>query len=196
MSGSDEPERGAQARLGLLARVGEILGSGLHRQETLDRVANLLVPSFADWCAIDLATEDGGIARHASVPPGFPFEPDAPHGAAIVMRTGEAELVPEVSGAIGSAITVPLATGGRVHGAISLLSTDARYGTAELELACEIGRRTAATIEIERSEQRYRLLFEPTRCRCGSTTARRSRSSTSTRPRTATTATRATSSWR
>ena len=37
-------EQGAAAQLTLLARVGAILGSGLARQETLERVAELLVP--------------------------------------------------------------------------------------------------------------------------------------------------------
>ena len=57
-------------------------------------------------------------------------------------------------------LCVPLITGTRTLGTITLLSSEHRYGAAELELASEIGRRTAAAIEIERSEERYRMLFE------------------------------------
>ena len=64
VSESDEHERGALARLTLLARVGAILGSGLRRQETLEHVADLLVPGFAAWCAIDL---EGPTASSSAV---------------------------------------------------------------------------------------------------------------------------------
>jgi two-component system cell cycle sensor histidine kinase/response regulator CckA len=180
VSGSDDHERGALARLTMLARAGAILGSGLRRQEMLDRVAELLVPALATWCAIDLAGEDGTLTRHASAPDGFPLEPGAPHGAAIVMRTGEPEWVADITDdtlfaaargeperlemlrALGltSAICVPLTTAGETLGAITLLASDRRYCPADVELASEIARRTAAAIEIERSEQRYRMLFE------------------------------------
>ncbi len=155
------------ARLTLLARVGEILESGLRRQETLDRVADLLVPGFAAWCAIDVADADGVLTRRAHVPQGFPLAAGAPHGAAIVMRTGEPELVPdaervEAFRALGlrSTMCVPLIAGNHVFGAITLLSTNQRYGRQELELASEIARRTGAAIEKERSEDRYRMLFD------------------------------------
>ncbi len=162
MSGpTEEHERRALARLSLLARVGEILDLGLHRQETLSRVADLLVPGLATWCAFDVADLEGTLATRVSVPGNFPLDVDAPHGPAIVMRTGEAELVPDADRfGLRSMLCVPLITGTRTLGTITLLSSEHRYGAAELELASEIGRRTAAAIEIERSEERYRMLFE------------------------------------
>jgi two-component system cell cycle sensor histidine kinase/response regulator CckA len=157
----EEHERRALARLSLLARVGEILDLGLHRQETLSRVADLLVPGLATWCAFDVADLEGKLATRVSVPGNFPLAVDAPHGPAIVMRTGEAELVPDADRfGLRSMLCVPLITGTRTLGTITLLSSELRYGAAELELASEIGRRTAAAIEIERSEERYRMLFE------------------------------------
>ncbi len=66
MSGPNDHERNALARLTLLARVGEILGSGLRREETLDRVAELLVPGLATYCAIDIADDDGELSAAAS----------------------------------------------------------------------------------------------------------------------------------
>jgi two-component system, cell cycle sensor histidine kinase and response regulator CckA len=174
-------EQGAAAQLTLLARVGAILGSGLARQETLERVAELLVPAFAAWCAIDLEDEDGALERRVALPKAFPpLPPNAPHGPAIVMRTGEPELVRTVDEdalfaasqgnwgqlaqmrALGlkSAMCVPLTSGARTVGALSLLATERHYGNADLELMVEIGRRTAAAIESDRTRARTQMLFE------------------------------------
>ena len=153
--------------------MGAILGSGLRRQETLERVADLLVPGFAAWCAIDL--EDDARRRSSAASAARSRSrrspPDAPHGPAIVMRTGEPELVREITEdtlfvaargdwgeleamrafSSSSAMCVPLTAGAHVLGTISLLATDRHYGQAELELMCEIARRTAAALEIDRS---------------------------------------------
>jgi two-component system cell cycle sensor histidine kinase/response regulator CckA len=163
VSGSNDHERNAVARLTLLARVGEILGSGLRREETLGRVAELLVPGLATYCAIDVADEDGELARRVCVPDCFPLAVNAPHGPEIVMRTREPELVVDadrLEAGLRSLLCVPLTTGDRTLGALTLLSSEQRYGGLELELASEIARRTAAAIEVERSEQRYRMLFD------------------------------------
>ena len=61
---------------------------------------------------------------------------------------------------LSSAMCVPLTTGTQVIGTISLLATERHYGQAELELMCEIARRTAAAIEIDRSRERSQMLFE------------------------------------
>ncbi len=167
----------AQARLSLLARAGEILA--LPRGDPLRRVAELLASGFADHCAIDLADDAGELDSRTEAPGPFPFAADAPHGAAIVMRTGEPELVREIGEdllfaaaggkperlselrALGlrSAMCVPLATGDRLHGAITLLSSTRGYGHADLEVASELARRTAAVAELRRSEAHYRMLF-------------------------------------
>ncbi|MBE2319239.1 response regulator [Solirubrobacter sp. CPCC 204708] len=174
-------EQGAAAQLTLLARVGAILGSGLARQETLERVAQLLVPAFAAWCAIDLEGEDGALERRVALPKAFPpLPPDAPHGPAIVMRTGEPELVREITEdalfaaargnwgrlaemralALKSALCVPLTTGTRVVGTLSLLATERHYGIADLELMGEVARRTASAIEADRNRANTQMLFE------------------------------------
>ena len=172
---------GAAAQLTLLSRVGAILGSGLTRQATLDRVADLLVPGFAAWCAIDVADEYGELERRVALPRSFPPLPaDAPHGPAIVMRTGEPELVREITedalfaasrgnwGAMNemramglkSAMCVPMITATRVLGTLSLLATDRYFGNADLELVCEIARRTAIAIEDDRRREESQMLFE------------------------------------
>ena len=90
---TDYENRGAN-RLTLLARAGEMLSSPGVGEQTLERLAGLLVTGFADWCAIDVLEEDGEIARAAAAPhPGPAAQHDGPHGAAVVMRTGEPELV-------------------------------------------------------------------------------------------------------
>jgi PAS domain S-box-containing protein len=181
VSGIDEHERGAAAQLTLLARVGAILGSGLRRQETLERVADLLVPAFAAWCAIDLVDDDGELQRAVAKPESFPSPPsDSPHGPAIVLRTGEPELVRKVTEDhlfvvargnwaeieamrkfnVSSAMCVPMTAGTHVLGTIALLATNRHYTQSDLELISEIARRTAAAIEIDRSRERSQMLFE------------------------------------
>jgi PAS domain S-box-containing protein len=181
VSGLDDHERGAAARLTLLARVGAILGSGLRRQETLERVADLLVPVFAAWCAIDLVDDEGELQRAVGKPESFPSPPsDSPHGPAIVLRTGEPELVREVTEDhlfvvargnwaeieamrkfnVSSAMCVPMIAGSRVLGTIALLATNTHYSPADLELISEVARRTAVALEIDRSRERSQMLFE------------------------------------
>jgi two-component system, cell cycle sensor histidine kinase and response regulator CckA len=163
-------------RLALLARAGALLASPGAGEHTLERLAALLVPSLASWCAIDVLREDGEIDRVAAEPaPGAPPRHDAPHGPAVVMRTGEPELVERVAGSIlgcgdgtVSYMCVPLMARDRPWGAITLISApEDIYGQAEVELAAELARRAATAVEtsrlvrsLERSEDRYRLLFD------------------------------------
>jgi hypothetical protein len=53
-------------RLALLARAGALLASPGAGEHTLERLAALLVPSLASWCAIDVLREDGEIDRVAA----------------------------------------------------------------------------------------------------------------------------------
>lgn len=52
-------------RLALLAEASEVLGSTLEAEEGLRRLCRVLVPQLADWCAVDLVDEDGGLRRAA-----------------------------------------------------------------------------------------------------------------------------------
>ena len=104
-----------QARLAedrrLVAEASELLGSSLDYEATLAHVAQLAVPTFADWCAIDMVAADGSIQRlttahadpakvrfaeelTATMPPP---DPDAPQGVPNVIRTQQAELYPEIT---------------------------------------------------------------------------------------------------
>ncbi|HEX5782600.1 MAG TPA: PAS domain S-box protein, partial [Solirubrobacteraceae bacterium] len=158
-------------RLTLLARAGELLSSPGAGEQTLERLAGLLVTGFADWCAIDVVRDDGSIARVATAPHDGPaLRPDRPHGPAVVMRTGEPELLPRVADLPGASsyLCVPLMARERPWGAITLTTENGRtFSPSDLDLAADLARRAATTVETARlleslanSEERYRLLFE------------------------------------
>ena len=75
---------------------------------TLQKVAGLAVPYFADWCAVDLLDQDGscGVWRSPTwtrprsnwprTTPPLPARPGGPLGVWNILRTGKAELVPEI----------------------------------------------------------------------------------------------------
>jgi len=93
----------------LLAQAGALLAESLDYEETLARVAELAVPSFADWCAVDLAEPDGGVRRLAvahvrpekvhwarELEERYPVDPNAATGVPQVIRTGKSELYPTI----------------------------------------------------------------------------------------------------
>jgi len=97
------------ARLVFLADASAELARSLDYQVTLSKVAQLAVPNFADWCAIDLV-EDGRLRRlavaHADpakvqvaheLHERYPSDPNSPTGAWNVMRTGRSELISEIT---------------------------------------------------------------------------------------------------
>jgi PAS domain S-box-containing protein len=88
---------------------GKVLGTSLEQKQTLSDVARLVVPRMADWCAIDLATEQGSIERvtMAHVDPSkveaawefwrrWPPKPEDPQGVYAVVRTGQPEVMREI----------------------------------------------------------------------------------------------------
>ena len=90
----------------LLGRTGELLSDADDYRGTLERVPQLLVPEFADWCSIEVPREDGTLERVAlahrdparlealqEVRRRFPISVagDTPLGNAL--RDGEAQLV-------------------------------------------------------------------------------------------------------
>ena len=93
-----------------LASASEVLASSLDYEDTLDRVAKLAVPHFADWCAVHMREEDGSIRILALAHVDeskvrwaeelnrlAPTDPDAPTGVPAVLRSSEPELVPEIT---------------------------------------------------------------------------------------------------
>ena len=96
--------------LQFLARASAELAGVADYQTTLDRIARLAVPHFADWCAIDLLQPDGRLHRLAAahVDAGkvhlahelhrrYPPDPDSPNGTWNVLRTGKGMLVTDIT---------------------------------------------------------------------------------------------------
>jgi PAS domain S-box-containing protein len=177
----------ALARLAFLAEASGVLSSSLDYADTLARVARLAVPYLADWCLVDIREDSGAIRRvkaaHADpemeafgreLQQRYPVDPDRAHGPAQVMRTGEAELVPEISATMLAAqardsehlatiqtlglrsyMCVPLVSRDRILGAITFISGKAghRYDPADLALAQDLARRCAAAVDNARLYQ-------------------------------------------
>ena len=47
----------AEVHMRVLSEAGRMLASSLDLQQTLQNVADLAVPEFADWCVVDLVDE-------------------------------------------------------------------------------------------------------------------------------------------
>jgi signal transduction histidine kinase/putative methionine-R-sulfoxide reductase with GAF domain len=104
-----EAERVAQERLHFLGEASTMLASSLDVDATLARVAQLAVPHFADWCAVDLVDATGAINRLAiehvepeqvelarRIVAAFPHSLDDELGVGAAIRTGEAMLSAEI----------------------------------------------------------------------------------------------------
>jgi PAS domain S-box-containing protein len=194
-----ELAQSAEQRSSFMARVGEELASSLDYETTLTNVAKLAVPSFADWCAVDIVQEDGSLRRLAvqHVDPQkieFAYEfsrkypPAENHLTRLVMRTGEAVLVPKLSDllvanrtrdaehlalirtlGLKSVICAPMSVHGRTLGLLTFVTSESgrKYNPGNLEFAKEIARRAAGAVEnarlfkdVRESEERFRRLYD------------------------------------
>lgn len=96
----------------LLEKASAALAESLDYETTLQKVARLAVPRFADWVGVDLLADDGtGTWRQvavAHVDPAkvewarelgkkYPPDPKAPAGVPNVLRTGKPEIYPVVT---------------------------------------------------------------------------------------------------
>jgi len=103
-----ERQRASQ-HAALLAEIGVVLAGTLQYQATLKTVANMAVPAIADWCAVDILTEERKLERLAvaHVDPAkidlarairSRFEdPSSPYSPASIVRTGAPSMVREIS---------------------------------------------------------------------------------------------------
>ena len=105
---SDELEERLR-QLRFLADASIELGSSLNYRVTLAKVADLLVPTLAEWCAVAMTGENGlttVAVAHADparvewawkLEQRYPPDPDAPTGPPNVARTGVSELYEQVT---------------------------------------------------------------------------------------------------
>ncbi|HKB37562.1 MAG TPA: GAF domain-containing protein [Gemmataceae bacterium] len=105
--------RRAEQASQFLARASTALASLVDYQSTLEKVARLAVPFFADWCAIDMVEPDGSLRRVvvAHVDPArvqlahelqqrYPPNVDSPRGVYAVLRTGRPEMAQDITDAM------------------------------------------------------------------------------------------------
>jgi PAS domain S-box-containing protein len=138
-----------QDRYGLLERIGERLAASLELQQTLRRVADTLVPQFADHCFIDLFAGEKlvrRVSRHGNgwvpppgtwsevgdaivYPPSHPCAKALARRDAVVVEDVVAERMPAPNAAskqlgddlgVTSVIAAPLLARGEVLGVMSL----------------------------------------------------------------------------
>jgi len=101
--------RRAAERSAFLAEVGGMLAGSLEYATTLKAVVNMAVPAIADWCAVDILTEDRKLERLAVAhmdPAKIELartmrtryeDPDSPYSVAHVVRTGTPAMVKEIT---------------------------------------------------------------------------------------------------
>jgi len=164
-----------------IVAAGDVLARSLDYRETLKQVATLAAGEIADWCSVHIREADGSIVELANahrdpaqvtfareLQERYPPQPDTPTGAAAVIRTGEPELVPEITDemlravardelhldlitqlGLESYVCVPLKGREGTVGAITLVAAEPgrRFGAEDLALAEELARRAAAAIE-------------------------------------------------
>jgi PAS domain S-box-containing protein len=93
----------------VLASAGELLGSSLDPDRTLQQIAELAVPQLADWCTVSVPDGRGniGVAAVAHVDPEkvafarrigerYPVRADAPTGVPATIRDGHSQVVNEI----------------------------------------------------------------------------------------------------
>lgn len=96
--------------LAFLAQASAELAEFVDRQGTLDKVAQLAVPGFADWCAVDLLAAPDILSRVAvahidpekvalahELQKRFPPDKKSPNGAWEAVRTGKSIFVPLIT---------------------------------------------------------------------------------------------------
>ncbi len=171
----------SRRRADALSEISALMAGSLDFDATVQLIARLAVPRLADWCFVELLHEDGSIERAAieAVDPEvlaqareydrrYPLDPDAPWGSPQVIRTGEADLTPEIPDEVlasvaqddlhleilrslgfRSSMIVPLRAGGRVIGDIALVSAESgrRFGEADLAGAQELADRCGLYLE-------------------------------------------------
>src|SRR5919206_90466 len=173
-------ERSARVRADLLGRAGRLLAAPLDPEVRLQELTALAIPDIADVCSPDPLRDDGPLelTAVAAADPAiaaavrdsrgrWPIDPAGTHPVAVAARTGEPQLVSDITPQhlrdvaqaeghrdrmtrIGyrSGIAVPLAARGRTLGALALMRTEGElYDELDRDLAAELARRAALAVD-------------------------------------------------
>jgi PAS domain S-box-containing protein len=164
-----------------LIKASALLSASLDYEATLKTLTQLVVPYLADWCIVHMFQTDGTIQRVADtfahphqealarlINREYPVTPSDSYGYPRTLRTGQPELITNVSDEILAAATrdkrhlqlhremgirstmsVPLIARGRTLGAITLACAESGrcYEQADLELAKDLARRAALAVD-------------------------------------------------
>jgi signal transduction histidine kinase/CheY-like chemotaxis protein len=176
---SDAQMASRRATLEFLAEAGQLLSSSLDYRFTLTRLTGLIVPRLADWCSVHIQGVGVDATPIAHVDPAraevlrdmyrrFPLPDDAPYGAPYVLRTGEAQLIaemtPDILAAVAqspehaaiirgtgfrSGIVVPLGVQGNAFGVLMLAYGESgrSYDADDLVFAGDLARRASIAID-------------------------------------------------
>lgn len=174
-------QRRLRATQELLLRASSVLLSYLDTERMLCNLSGVVVPAFADWYTVDVVDPDRTIRRLETMhrdpaKVGFAKEladryanrPESRHGARSAIRTGESQLVTDVTDGLlrgiaqddahlqllrelglRSFIVTPLRGRDSVLGAITYVSAESgrRYDAYDLEVAEELATRAAQAME-------------------------------------------------
>jgi PAS domain S-box-containing protein len=166
----------------LLSEATALLGSSLEYSATMAAVVRSAVPTLGDGCSVHIIDEDTGalqmlasfhrdpakMAAGWEVDRKYPPNPNTPHGAAEVIRTGVAELIADTddeiwhafarspehlamlrSFGIRSLLCVPMVARSKTLGAMTfaMVESGRRFRPEDVPLATEIARRAAIAID-------------------------------------------------
>lgn len=170
-----------------LAEASAILAASLDYRTTLNNLAFSIVSRQADWCSIHVVNEEGslGLVAVAHADPlkmqwaqklqhSYLVDPQAKIGTPQVIRTGRAELYPEITDAtlsslasapqhleilrqleLKSMMCVPLKARGRALGTITFITSASgrSYNRADLKWAEDLARRAGLALDNARLYQ-------------------------------------------
>jgi PAS domain S-box-containing protein len=174
----------AEEHLKFLVEATRLLTSSLDYHSNLSRVTRLAVPYLADWCAVDMLTENGHFERiavsalhreHEELDLSTIGRPVAPATPTTTLIPTQPLVFPELTDAdlIGAArdehhlrqlrnvglqsvLRVPMETRGRILGFLTLATAESRrhYTQSDLSLVSSLARRIAAAIDNAQLYQR------------------------------------------
>ncbi len=167
-------------RAEFLAEAGEILSGSLEVEEIMSNLASLTVPRFAEWCVVFVENDEHprrAVAVHADPAQAalvdalldrYAPDPDSTLGPPHVLRTGLAELYPEIPAELlellapnphdlrvlremelSSAMIVPLTARNQTFGTVAVFSNrpELHYGEQDLTFVVDLAQRAALAID-------------------------------------------------
>ena len=99
----------SRKRLAFLAEASRVLSASLELDVTLQQIAELAVPTLADWCGVSIVEPDGTLKQVAiahvdrekvkwarQLAERYPPDPDSPHGVYAVVRSQQSIFMPVI----------------------------------------------------------------------------------------------------